>query len=150
MSCMTVKFGDTTAIVCGSFPEAKRCACGSPSTILCDWPVLVEEHRRADRLKVGEMIIPFSMGSVNTRDGHIVPDQEARKVLSVKHVEGFVSIVWQGRTEPSSPVAYRQFAYIRVVKPGTCSKPCCDAHSRSVDDGRDYCYDHALSQETIT
>ena len=150
MSCAVVKFGTTSAIVCGGFPKPKHCACGAQATILCDWPVMVDEWRRADRLKVGELIIPFSVDPVNRLPSKYVPEQEARKVLSVNHADRYVSVVWQGRTEPSDPVAFREFAYVKVVKPGTCSKPCCDAHCRSVDDDRDYCQEHARLQETIS
>lgn len=39
MKCRVVRVGDTAAIVCGSAPRAKKCACGRPATILCDYPV---------------------------------------------------------------------------------------------------------------
>ena len=96
------------------------------------------------------MIIPFSIGPVNTFGGvQASSDTEPRRVLAVEHVGKFVSIVWQGRTQPSAPVAYREFAYIRVAIKGTCDEPCCERHCRSVDDNRDYCQAHALAQETI-
>ena len=41
MACRTVQLPDgTTAIVCGPKPRSKPCVtCGSPGTILCDYPV---------------------------------------------------------------------------------------------------------------
>jgi hypothetical protein len=39
VKCETVKVGEVTAIVCGSRPKGKRCACGLKSSKLCDWKV---------------------------------------------------------------------------------------------------------------
>jgi hypothetical protein len=40
MHCTWIKDGNgAVAILCGSRPRAKRCACGQPSTLLCDWPI---------------------------------------------------------------------------------------------------------------
>lgn len=38
MKCSVLKLPDgTTAIVCGSRPRQRRCACGAPAPFLCDW-----------------------------------------------------------------------------------------------------------------
>lgn len=39
MVCRVVQTQHGTAIVCGPKPRQKRCACGKPSTLLCDWKV---------------------------------------------------------------------------------------------------------------
>lgn len=39
MICRTVKVDGVTAIVCGSRPRAKKCRCGRPGSLLCDWEV---------------------------------------------------------------------------------------------------------------
>ncbi len=40
MTCHHVKLpGGATAIVCGPKPRAKRCKCGKPATLLCDWKI---------------------------------------------------------------------------------------------------------------
>lgn len=40
MACESVKLPDGgTAIVCGPRRPSKRCACGRPATLLCDWKV---------------------------------------------------------------------------------------------------------------
>ena len=40
MPCRTVKFGNSTAIICGSRSRTKKCFyCGKPSECLCDFPV---------------------------------------------------------------------------------------------------------------
>lgn len=40
MTCTPVKLsGGGTAIVCGPHQKRKRCACGRPADLLCDWKV---------------------------------------------------------------------------------------------------------------
>jgi hypothetical protein len=39
MACRTVTVGGVTAIVCGPRPRRRRCSCGAPATLLCDWKV---------------------------------------------------------------------------------------------------------------
>ncbi len=37
MTCRTVIVDGHAAIVCGPRPRVKRCGCGKPATLLCDW-----------------------------------------------------------------------------------------------------------------
>lgn len=40
MPCTHVKLPNgITAIVCASKPRMKRCSCGGPGTLLCDWKI---------------------------------------------------------------------------------------------------------------
>lgn len=39
MVCRPIKIGNVTAIVCGPRSRRKRCGCGQPADLLCDWKV---------------------------------------------------------------------------------------------------------------
>lgn len=49
MACRGVKLPDGgSAIICG-LPRPKRCGCGRPSTLLCDWKVPTKRSGTCDK-----------------------------------------------------------------------------------------------------
>lgn len=40
MVCRVIQTEHGSAIVCGPKARQKRCACGAPATLLCDWKVV--------------------------------------------------------------------------------------------------------------
>lgn len=50
MACETVHLpGGARAIVCGPRQRQKRCACGKPGTLLCDWKVEGKKSGTCDK-----------------------------------------------------------------------------------------------------
>lgn len=50
MVCRTLKLPDgSTAIVCGPRRPPRRCACGQPAALLCDWKVPGKKSGTCDR-----------------------------------------------------------------------------------------------------
>ena len=149
MACETVRLpGGGYAIVCGI--KRKKPApcqfCGSRSTKLCDWKCDVPKKIRAGDL----------------RDGDMVVTHQKKYRLPVHGLHRFTA-VWGAGIPPTEVVMYglvfpdkRCFLYYQeewrevvVLRPGTCDAPCCELHSRAVDDNVDYCMEHWGSWQEV-
>lgn len=138
MSCKVVKIRsengdpDFTAVLCGSLPEAKRCSfCGSKSEILCDWPVRVSKLVDVASLKPGDSIA-----------------HPSRIVVSARlQMGGTILVKCEEPEKQGHTFAAPLGARISALVPGTCDKPACAAHHRSVGPGVDYCQEHWKAME---
>ncbi len=150
MSCEHIQIpGGGTAIVCGLKRKKKeRCAfCGSPANRLCDWKTEKPKEIPVSDLAMGDVI------ETHQKKYHLPVKVVAR--LNMRNIQSGVvaDVTMYGLRFPDE----RCFLYygmpwtrVKVLRPGTCDKPCCETCSRSVGEDRDYCRDHWRSWEFDT
>lgn len=151
MYCEHVKLpGGQTAIVSytGSRPKAEKCAfCSSRGTKLCDWPMEKPVKIAHGKLKEGDTIVTRQNKyrlRVQGFQRFRTQRKDIRTTMTVR-VTMYGLVFPDGRCWLYYCVGKDQ---VSVLRPGTCDAPCCEAHSRSVDDDKDYCQDHWTSWES--
>ena len=71
--CITVDLGGTRAIVCGTFPAAKTCACGAAGEFACDWKI---GKTRSGKAKTCDKPICKEHGLEVAPDRHLCPEHQ--------------------------------------------------------------------------
>ena len=124
----------------------KRCAfCGERSVALCDWPVERAKLVPVESLKPGDRIFPFSDGKGVRKLLSISAIMQSTDTRRIAHWRA----VWEWNGEPQPPMIMKVNGRAKLAVPGTCDKPCCERHHRSVGEDRDYCQDHAREQDEM-
>jgi len=135
------------AIVCGlRRKKRQRCAfCGNPADKLCDWKTEKPTDIPHAKLQMGDVI------ETRQQKHHLPVRQVVRFVVVTAGVR--YPVTMYGLQFPDG----RCWVYYlwgkdkaRVLRPGTCDKPCCDTCSREAGEDKDYCKDHWQAWEFPT
>ena len=132
MMCERVKLPHgSVAIVCGG---SHSCAfCGGPADKLCDFKIEKATDIPHGRLRIGD----------------VIETRQHKHHLPVRVVARFQDAIYKTTMYGLQFPDGRCWIYYltgndqaRVLKPGTCDKPCCEKCSRQPGEDLDYCMDH--------
>jgi len=164
MACNSIQLPDgSAAIICGlRRTKTKQCKfCDNRSTKLCDWQCERPEKVHHSKIRPGDTIVTQQKGyrlevqglhrfeaTFRRGDNCIVPAHVGHPDLPLIKA----GVTMYGLNFPDG----RSFLYyqtgdtkVQVLRPGTCDAPCCDLHSRHVDDDVDYCQEHYSAWEEV-
>jgi hypothetical protein len=140
--CEHVNLPDgSVAIVCGMRRRKRqRCSfCGAPANKLCDFKIEKATDIPSGRLRMGDVI------ETRQKKFHLPVRMISRFRPYGIPRQALVRITMYGLQFPDG----RCFLYYlhdsdkaRVLRPGTCDKPCCEKCSREAGENVDYCMDH--------
>ena len=115
--------------------------CTEPAATECRWPVIQPVKIRVADLVAGDALYPLGAWSESLPGPFGVTSilrDEGGPVLVTVDYEGHT---WQYRY-PAAGTVY-------VLGTGPCGKPCCDHHTRQIEEGLDYCVEHWRAWERI-